>query len=338
MRTTRKILWGVSALVVGLLILAAGCGLAPIDYEGTPFYSAARSTAPVFDAAASREITPKAEWTWGNPVYETYNLLKEYGGENDTNTGLDNIYKALYQAGSFYEDFMSSASEFTTAQAITPTYDFSAGANNAEYGAVADDASGISYTGGTDGTSSDKSYSFAYKESGDELWGLITWKSASTDAEYGVMQGYHNEATGDVEMHMAFYMDYATDPDFAIRIWVKGNENTGVFSLKMRKQNASGYYVTVAGNGKSKGTAADSYFILKVQDETTVPAGTYYKIEADAMSEADMQALAVAGITPDGTNDPESYNVTVDSLGMYASGDLPSSSASFSNNNILALP
>ena len=336
MKTTRKILWGVSALLIGLIVLAAGCG-APIG-ANTPFYSQTKEVAPYVTETARSVESKAATWNWGSPLYEIYNMLKD--GAGDDTVGISNMWKALYQAGSFYEELKASSSDFDNLTTVSPTWSDADGGASAN----ADDFVAMQYQGGTVDTTNDRS--FAYRVDGDTEYGLITWvvdqgTVTTEDDEYGLMQGSFNEVTGDVTLNMVAFVEMATtNPDYyTVRYHITGNMNTHQFTAKLIKFNGGAYRGTIVGAGKNTGDA--DYMVFKLSDnEGRTDAG--YKFEAN-LDETEMQAMDDAGTAwASLTDDPDGYKATIDAQTPFdnaeLSTDVPKALTDFTNSNILTFP
>jgi hypothetical protein len=315
----------------GLALAAAlalgGCGGA--GSSGTDenfFFEAGRNTAPAITPASggSRVATSRSvlvsQWSWGNPVFEMFNTLRDYDDARDQGTiGIDNVYKTLFQAGQFYNEDRSRCSP-VAAKAIASPFDFG---NDVIYDCAMNDAS--------------SKHGHASREIGGVKSGLMTWQvdySSNGVIERGAMQGHFADATGAVKIDEATYVDYlASDPthgdhDFCVRFLIEGNASAHSFTLKLMKYNTNGYYwISLVGSGVSRG--AGQYFLFKASDMTD---GTwkYYCFPAD-VSETQMQS--VAGST---TVDPHclSHQAAVDALVPFTSTDVPTAASSFANSSI----
>jgi hypothetical protein len=98
--------------ILTVILCIGGCGKkdgGPVvtSGSGSSFYSAAANVIPAIPPT-SKADKGKA-FTWGNPMYELYQLLREYIDARDAGSvGLPNIHKVLYQVSSFYDEASSS--------------------------------------------------------------------------------------------------------------------------------------------------------------------------------------------------------------------------------------
>jgi hypothetical protein len=97
------------------------------------FMDAAEQSAPVFEVVegllkqnrSGLEALYASTFDWGNVNYEIFNLMREYDNTaEEGDIGIDNMYKALYQAGQFFAGAASQCTSIPTTTAIIPPFDF----------------------------------------------------------------------------------------------------------------------------------------------------------------------------------------------------------------------
>ena len=307
-----------AALVAAVALQA--CGKSP--QQSNFLYESARQTTPVIrPGAAAAAVAPPAAradapWTWGNPAFEIFTMLRDYDPAADTSrsVGLDNLYKSLWQTGSFYDEFRARCAPIPPVVITSP---FDLGNAVAYDCAVNDRAAG---------------HGHASREPAGQRLGLNTWEVAFSggEREMGVQELRHGTATGDLVVDEALWVHIPTGGDFSMRYHVEGNDQTHQFSVKLLKYTAGGYWVSVVGAGVSKG--AGNHFLFKASDLAGLTGG-YFCYPAD-LTEAQMQAIGwtVAGGVEAAC---AALQPTVDALTpLVAPGDVPTSAASFAGSSI----
>jgi hypothetical protein len=304
-------------------VLAAACGGDNGGGStGNFFFESAANTAPVFEPNAVEGLLRlgipirSAKWDFGGVNYELFNLLREYVNERDEGTiGLDNIYKLLYQAGSFYGEAASGCNAIT-ATSISSPFDFGV---SETYDCAINETTfrhGSAIREGADGTKN----------------ALLAWQVLNNDGhdsdEKGVLQGSSNPTTGDLSLHLATYVNYTAKNDFSLRTEIAGNDQTHHFTLRTMKYTQDGYWITTTGSGISQG--AGQFFLFKVSDQSGI-SGRYYCFPADANEET-LQAADDAG-SATVPADCAVYEEVVNALVPFQSSDLPTSDANFNTGN-----
>lgn len=261
------------------------------------FYDSALETIPALEASESFLLTD--EWNFGNVMYEVFDLFQEYVDERDQGKiGLPNIFKSLYQTGSFY-DGAKTMCETITEKSITSPY---ADQGSGNYDCVINDEQ-------TDGH-----HGYAIKETSTTKDAILTW-TASSFAELGVVKGTYNESTGAVIIDLT-----GNSEGFSWRLKMTGNEKSKFFDeLYMMKYTPEGYKISIVGQGFAEGE--DKYFLFRIMDSDTAELTTakYFCFEADA-SEATLQAMSAAA---DGVEyaaisaNCEDYKVAVAAMTMF---------------------
>jgi len=307
-----------AALVAVLVLTACGKSSTTSNF----LYEAAKQTTPVIrpsgttgsvTAPAARADAP---WTFGNPAYEVFTMLRDYDPATDTGraVGLDNLYKSLWQTGSFYDEYRSRCAPITPAVIPSPfdlgnavTYDCAVNDRTAKHG-------------------------HASREPAGQRLGLNTWQvdHADGEREMGVQEMAYGTDTGDLVVDEAIWVRITASNGFSLRYHVEGNDQTHQFSVKLLKYTAGGYWVSVVGAGVSKG--AGNHFLFKASDLSGL-AGGYFCYPAE-LTELQMQSIgwtAAAGIEAACA----ALQPAVDALTpLAAPQDVPTSAASFAGSSI----
>ena len=312
---------------VAAALVLVGCGSSGSNTANENFFfKAGRSTAPAISPGSGGAVAGisrsalVSQWSWGNPVYEMFNTLRDYDDARDQGAiGIDNVYKTLFQAGQFYNEDRSRCSALA-AKAIASPFNFG---NTVIYDCAMNDAS--------------SKHGHASREADGIKYGLMTWQvdyASNGATERGALQGHFADATGQVKIDEATYVDYlASDPshgdhDFCVRFLIEGNANAHTFTLKLMKYNTNGYYwISLVGSGVSRG--AGQYFLFKASDMSD-GSWRYYCFPADA-SESQMQSVAGSA-----TVDPRClpHQAAVDALVPFTSADVPTAASSFADSSI----
>ena len=315
-------------LLLFISIVIIGCGS---DDKGNsnskPFYNSAVDTTPVIKATSrtTKNNTQLASRAFNDGIvpYEIFNSLREYIHSRDKGKiGLSNIYKLLYQAGSFYNNFASNPAELPSVTAIASPFDF---------GTVAE-----TYTHARNDSSSNN-HGYATKQVNNTVYALLSWTSIyNSGTEYGVMEGNYNEDTGAVAINMVCYVDYAS-MDYCLRTELIGNSIDHTFTLKIVKYNPGGYAISMIGTGISESSDPNDYFLFKVSDNSGV-TDRYYKFSSSA-NENDFKTYAKDGYAnvTDAGGDPDGYDTILGGMTPFAldGSDNATSVNDFTNSSIL---
>lgn len=289
--------------------------------EGRFFFEAAKNTLPVIKSSAVKNINSKsasAEDPWGidNPLFLIYSMLREFSPENDDGSvGIDNIYRILYMAGTFFDDVMKRG-DIIPEQHITAP--FSLGYNDARYNVAINN---MDYNTGSavrlDGNTNHALHCHLREDAGGSMQA----------SERGILQGYYNKATHDLKLDLLTFLD-SDLKDIGFRIRIEGNDSTHYFTIKYVKYATNESYAYGVGHGVSKG--AGNYFLFRfsagIEDNLTIN-NAYYCIEATD-SVDDLKVMNMAGVSE---IIPEclAYKSIVDNLVPLTRADLPSSTADF---------
>ncbi len=288
----------------------------------TMFQDAAADTAPVFEVVEGLLKTDihgtLYEFSWGNVNYEIFNLMREYDNAiHEGDVGIDNMYKALYQAGSFFQGAVSQCTSITESS-ITPPFNF-----------------GNTYTYNCAGNNETEEHGFAVKQTTDEVTGIIGWRVYNYDGagsdEKGVLEGYYNSATGEISLDLTAYVYYATTDDYSMRIELEGNELTHEFTIRLYKYTGGGYSISIIGNGISQGTG--NYFLFKIQDTNALSTPKYFCYEASDVNQEFLQTKAEEDYTgEDSASVPaecSTYKTVVDAMTFFEVSDVPVEASDF---------
>jgi len=290
--------------VVCTLLLTAvvyfSCGGGGSSSSFNLFDTAEKAT-PIVLPSSVASIS-SANWTSGNTLYEIYQLIRRYN--NDTDNGVvdgSNMHKALYEANNYVSTALSgcltSANDGTvvtdhsiTNQAITPPFDFGSDLLTQTYNC----AYTVNDTGTpTSGVLTNYTKSFAVKYASGIYYMLMGWYAdETTQTTPSVTQLEYDTNTNDIKLNNAYLVNYNDGSSYNVRIYIRGNTATHLFSLKLFKYS-TGVNPSIAGYGYSEGT--DKYYLFKVTDSNNT-TGKYFCIPANA-TEDDMKAMNDAGDT-----------------------------------------
>lgn len=276
-------------------IFLAGCsatGDSPTGGGSSIGLSAAASaTGPVITPAASMlgssGLQPfEANWQTGYVVYAIYGLIQEYVDSRD-NGVIDgsNMYKAMHDAETYFNNGVDSCTTMT-AQTVTSPFDFGTEDLGDEYDCIYNNTSG-NYT-----------YSIATNTSAQPMRALIGTSVVETgQTTRTVYQVQYNETTKDLTVLSAYLVDYDDQDDYSVRIYISGNETTGLFTLKLVKTGGLTNAISISGYGYGYSTGSQ-YYLFKVSTNNfsgTNVTGTYYCFESST-TETEMKALDDAGV------------------------------------------
>lgn len=280
------------------------------------------SAATVKSMAISGDEAPAPGWEAGTPTYEVFSVLREYAYPRDEGViDVSNIGKLLFEVDYQFENAVQMVAQLANPTAIASPFDF-----------------------GTDPrVFTHASDHYASAQEGDLISALLTWiwdRDAPEQLAYGAMEGDFNEATGDLNIEMAYLVDYTSDDDYSLRTRLTGNIGTHQFVLKLAKHGggADGYAISLVGAGVSEGDGDDDYFILKIIDSGSLaafPEGRFFKVPASA-TEDDLRGLPATGISREELDDPRGWADVVDALTPFApdGSDNPLSVGAFSNADL----
>lgn len=294
------------------------------------FYNAVMDITPVIETTSSTSAVRAVTTSWdsGNPAYEIFNAFQEYVFPRDEGViDTSNVYKLLFEAGNSYDRAVDSAVELPALTVIVSPFDF-------------EDVAG-SYT--------HASSNYALLKDGDTVHALLTWIwDEDPKFSYGVFKGDFNTATGDIELDMAYLVDYPPDGDpdggdsnYCLRTYISGNEDTHSFTLRASKVGTQdGYYaISMVGTGISRSDNPDNYFLLKIIDNDNLsgyPEGRYYKFSAGA-DETAFKAHPINGYAVGEFNDPDGYTAILDSMTFFSldGSDHATSVSDFLNSDLV---
>jgi len=138
---------------------------------------------------------------------------------------------------------------------------------------------------------------------------LMGWYAdEGTQTTPSVTQLEYDTTTNDIKLNNAYLVNYSDSSSYNVRIYIRGNTASHLFSLKLFKYSAS--IPSISGYGYSEGTG--KYYLFKVVDTE----GTkYFCIPSDA-TEDSLKAMNDAGdATPPAlcadlaTGLPTNYNI-----------------------------
>ncbi len=307
--------------ILVLVIVFSGCKGDDGGSFDNFFYTATKEVTPAFDFTGSKKTV--RDLVSGTLIYSIFELLRDYEYPADEGViDMHNIYKVLYTAGQIYGTAESNCSSITETAVASP-FDL-----------------GITDTyncAGNSGTMTDNyANGFAIKDTDPVKYALLTyrWAPDSPDhEEHGILQGNHNDDTGDLSLKMIHNVYYDTGGGFVVRSDIDGNETTHAFTIKSISAGtgSSTNYTSIVGKGISQGSG--NYFLLKVNTDTVT--GKYFCIPADA-TETELEAMDAGGSD---TVDPNcsAYQADVDAMTFLQdnSATIPDSIDDFTGSTIL---
>ncbi len=280
-------------LTAGVYFSCGGSG----GGSGSSFdlFTTAEKASPVVKPSSTASVS-SANWTMGHTLFEIYQLIQEYNNETD-NGVIDgsNMHKALYEANNYVTDALRGCLEDgthgITEQSITSPFDFGTDSLTQTYNcAYTTTETGTPKSGGE--TNYIKSY--AVKYSGGVYDMLMGWyASSATQDSPSATQLQYNTITNDIIVNNAYFVNYTSGSmapgSYNVRIYINGNTETHLFSLKLLK--AGGNNPSIAGYGYSEG--ANKYYLFKVIDMND-STGKYFCIPSNA-TEDTLRAMEDAG-------------------------------------------
>jgi len=308
------------SLAICLMLVIYKCGSSGSTSSDDFFFTSVKQVTPVISGAVSSSsvhVSSPTDWDWGNVMFEIYESLRDYvpvtndpGGSGET-IGLDNMYKVLYQTGEFYTEAKTACTTITEKRINSP-FDF--GNTTDTYNCAVNDTT--------------NRHGSAIKE--DATTGtkyvLLSWEVNNNNDELGVIQGSYNPTSGDVNIDIATYVHYTSQPDFCLRSHIEGNEKTHLFTLKMIKYTADtgGYTISLAGHGISQGTG--NHFLFNVLDNNGISG--FFCFNADATA-TDLDAKKNDPASSAAPADCSSYSDAVTALTLFTTADVPKATTDF---------
>ncbi len=316
-------------IIIFLLFLAVGCNKSTTNSTNS-FYTMAKEVGPTF-SSVSRRI--HRDWYSGTLVgtfYETFqdcDASSSYGSPNYCSGNMANIYKVLWEAGQIYSDAESSCKAISEKNVLAP---FDMGFSTPP----------LYNCAGNSGTMSDNyATGYAIKTEEQRKNGLLTYRWSPQQPEHlehGILQGFTDESTGELEIHMLHQVIYATrSSGFVHRSNISGNSKTNSFILSFITASLpdASTYTQIVGKGVSKGSG--NYFLFKVKTSNGID-GNYFCFPADA----DLSTLqTMHSDNPQGKTTVDtgcaSYEDSVNQLTFLGPQDVPKALSDFTDSSIL---
>lgn len=302
-------------LFVVLIAFFAGCGGSSSgggggDGGGTSFdlFTSAEDAGPVVTPTAvggsisgdivNPMITPKdAIWSSHYNLYEIFYLIREYVNSRDSGV-IDgsNMYKAMYSAQEYvdetFETCAASDEHDITDQAITSPFDFGDDLFSQTYDCA--------FT--TTETIGSVTYvkSLASKHIDETYYALIgSHTIEESQSTSGVWQTQYDSESNTIKVNSAYLVDYDNDEKYSIRIYINGNTETGLFSLKLFKYDLSdqgAVTFSIAGYGYSKGTAYYLFRLTSAGETLPMPVTDRFFCFESETTQAEMGMMSDAGL------------------------------------------
>ena len=293
-------------------VLLAGCG------DGLGIYRLAREAGPVVQRDAVTSSQGKLQQALSNDVViNIVGTLTDFENPRDQGTvGMESIYHVLWEAG----DKLGTAElscQRVPAQAIASPWNL--GFTGATYDcAVNSGTMGDNYAQG-----------LAIRREGTKKHLLMGFRWAprpDEEQDHGVIQGWMDETSGDLDVRMVFLL---TKPigTFVRRVHIAGNAKTHAFTLAARVTTGAPAPVTFVATGTSKG--AGQHMLFKLE------AGGYFCVPASPR-ESSFDALDAS---PTGSTMPAAecagLKAAVDGEQQLTAGSLPTSVSEFGGGSVL---
>lgn len=309
---SRWVVFGVALFV----LFSLQCGSSEEGLPGeAPFNTAIEEVMPSFEVVqglgrldiGNSPRFQQTDWDSGNILYEIFYLLRDFNPDTDQGViDTSNLYKTMWESRGFFANTKTQCQTITD-KVIAPPFDF--GNEATSYGCAFNDGD----------------FGGAYKET-DAKYGLFgfLWNDG-THSEYGTLQGNFNEASNDLSLDIAVWVDYATENDYCYRNDIDGNADTHLFTFRSIKGNnvPDNFFLSLVGKGYSQGSG--KYFLLKAT--TSGSSNRYYCIGADD-GEEELRAMDASGSEAVDANCAE-FQSDVDALTLFTTGDLACESSDF---------
>ena len=258
-------------------------------------YIAINSSSPrILGGNETLSLTESSEddsWQPGNPLYEVYNLIREY--DDSIHNGVidgSNMHKAMLEGSRSLEGGYSFCDEIETQKVRSP-FDFGVAEATQLYNCAGNN---LQDSGGN-------TYRTSAAVDNSQVDTMVAGTVAQTTVEpnHGttmtVFQVEQNKDTGDITVAQAYLVDYPGENDYAVRSLIKSNTESKRFTLKMTKGpgGGPGSGLAISAHGDARG---DGYYLLKVSSSGhSIEANeSLFCLEADATVE-DLKAMAPEG-------------------------------------------
>jgi hypothetical protein len=257
------------------------------------FYTAAKNTAPTVAPASATSALRSGEvsslvppifntlsdWS-GTTGYRIFYTIRDFDPTRDQGkVDGSNMYMALYSNGVTY-NMLKSQLDSITEKTIASPFDFGNTAFSDNYNSAKTGLSGGNCTNCTS--------NMAARTVDNDHHMLYTSASNSDGTTgYGVTQAKYNDDSKDLEMNMAYIVNYGSGPNsgsqYGVRTWIKGNAGTHSFSIRYMIFNGTGTTYnnySIVGRGISKGTG--NFLFYAKTSNSDLPSGGYFCFDASA--------------------------------------------------------
>jgi len=315
-------------VIISTLLLFSYCSDGGSDSNF--FFESAKDVGPRFEEAASKSTGMyRATTTWesGDSIYEMYMKLRDF--DPSIHSGVidsSNVYKLIYDAGGLYNEAKENG-ESITSQIIFPAFDLG---QSVVYDYAKNYNEGTSYY-----------YGLAYREAGGLFYALLcskVFEESGPQTTPSVMQCTYNESTGDLEIYMAYLVNYPSGEVYSVRTELIGNDQTHSFDLRIISYNSSpssqANWRSWAGKGVSQG--AGNYFLLKMNSNFD-NTDRYYVFPAGSTDD-DLKAMDSDGYAyADLPSTVDSYKEDVQAKTFFTVAEVPTALTDFPNVNHIDL-
>ena len=252
-----------------------------------------------------------------------YNLIREYNDE--IHSGVidgSNMYKAMFEVNKISENIFNryarsrpdsiqlDSTVFNNSTSVHKSFEIPLQkvASPFDFG---EDKMNPTYDYYFESTG-DKQPVYAVARFADSVYYLMVGLS-SADATDGtksqqVMQMEKNITKSTIKVNYTYLVDYpAESTDYIVRVYIDGNTQSGLFSIKLKQYNraSSGQSnaISISGYGYSKG---DNYYLFRMSSRghANEIAGNYFVFESET-TEKELEAMDDSGFSsvPDSLSD-----------------------------------
>ena len=256
--------------------------------QNTVFTASSEAGPKVVDAEFTASLT-SASWESGETLYEIYGLIREY--DDSIHNGVidgSNVYKAIHDASKSIDGTYNNC-QLAAEQTLASPFDFGGDNLAASYNCFFDS---VSQSNGNTYHFSGAARTSVDGISLDAMFGETTIESSQTTRT--VVQASFNMETSSIAVNQAYLVDYAGENDYAVRLYLRGNRDTGLFTLKLSKGpgGGSGGGIAISGHGYAKG---NKYYLFKVSSTLAGSTVDRYFCFESSTSLSELQAMDDSG-------------------------------------------
>lgn len=309
----------------------------------TAFFNPGKDITPFIVATASNNqlqsiVRPKG-WDSSNPLNYAFRTLRQYNNDTDNGVlGMSNMYKLLYEAGGIYETIAinieldpEGTSLGPDGKVVLSPFDFGTTPRVYTHAFTEIEENGSAKSG-------------ALAKNGDTYTALLTfiWDESNDPTypgkkSYGVIEGSFGDLeTGDLEIDLAYMVDYNNGTAYCIRTHVSGNAGAHNFNLVTAVGNKNPdivYGLASAGISYSEIDGNDDYFLIKFDGKGV--DNKFFRVSALSPDETDLMSYLETGYSIDEISDPANYAAEMNALEFFTISDIPMQLSEFTNSSVM---